>query len=330
MKKTKVKQLTKAAKRRLVIPLVGFPGVRLTASTVKQNLFDSKLQFRTISALVEKFDLDIVFFMMDLTVEAEALGIPVEFVENEAPFVKEYPIKSILDLGNYSIPDPEKDGRMPVFIETMKLMAKKLNSLKGSYIVGPFTLAGHLAEPENIILGTITKPDFVEKVVEYSTEAIMPYAEALTKAGADILCILEPTAVTLSPEYFEKFAGQYIRRIAESIPIPIVLHICGDTTYIVEVMIATGVQGLSLDSLVNLKEVAKKIPNDVLILGNIDPFKIMTQSTPPKVREVVKNLLSEMSGFSNFILATGCDLSRETPLENIATFLETGRNYTRP
>jgi uroporphyrinogen decarboxylase len=61
--------------RRMVIPLMGYPGSQLTRSTLKQNIFNSELHYRSIYKLVERFSPDVAFFMMDLSVEAGAVGL---------------------------------------------------------------------------------------------------------------------------------------------------------------------------------------------------------------------------------------------------------------
>jgi len=43
------------------------------------------------------------------------------------------------------------------------------------------------------------------------------------------------------------------------------------------------------------------------------------------VRQSVCDLLVRMAPYPNFILSTGCDLPQETPLSNIAAFMQAGR-----
>lgn len=61
-----------------VAPLMGLPGIQLTYTTVKENLENAEVQFETIKKLKERFEPDIVFPFMDLSVEAEALGLEIK------------------------------------------------------------------------------------------------------------------------------------------------------------------------------------------------------------------------------------------------------------
>jgi uroporphyrinogen decarboxylase len=95
-------------------------------------------------------------------------------------------------------------------------------------------------------------------------------------------------------------------------------------------MAAAGVDAVSLDSPdigVDLPKVAAELPADVAIIGNINPTGQMLTGTPESVAAEVGNLLERMAPYDNFILSTGCDLPQETPLANIAAFMETGRRW---
>ena len=73
--------------RPLVIPLMGFPGIQLNGSTLKQNTFNWGTQFSTVFALQRRFRPDGIFFFMDLSVEAEAFGATVSFSAGEVPTI---------------------------------------------------------------------------------------------------------------------------------------------------------------------------------------------------------------------------------------------------
>ncbi|NIA29991.1 MAG: hypothetical protein GWP06_08790, partial [Actinobacteria bacterium] len=56
-------------------PLMGYPGIQLTHSTIKQNEFNWGLQFWTISELAKKYKPDGVFFMLDMVAILEPTAI---------------------------------------------------------------------------------------------------------------------------------------------------------------------------------------------------------------------------------------------------------------
>lgn len=314
-----------ASKNRLVIPLMGQPGARLTNSTLKQNLFNPALQVESISRLVDKFKPDAAFFIMDLSVEAGALGLQVLYPASAIPTVESHPVKTLADLDPFRVVDPLEDARVLSYIRTMELMAKRLPVLKGGYVIGPFTLAGLLMGVSDLAMATVTDPDLVYAVVQFSADISRRYANALCEAGADIIAVLEPTATLLSPQAFEMFCGPQVYKVIKDIPAMTVLHICGRTGHLVPNMCHTGFQGLSLDAPVDLVEAARIAGPDIVVMGNIEPAAVMAQGTPDDVRKRVRGIRAAMDSRPNFILSTGCDIPHDTPFENIEAFMEEGR-----
>ena len=127
-----------------VIPLLGAPGVQLSNTTLRDNLTDASVQVRSLELLIERFQTDGIFTFMDLTVEVEALGLRIDFPEDENPSVRSHSIKTLGDLENLKKSYKGISGRMPIFIKVVERLAKSYTILKGAYTIGPFTLAGEL------------------------------------------------------------------------------------------------------------------------------------------------------------------------------------------
>ena len=311
---------------RLVAPLMGYPGAKLTRSSLRQNGFNAELHYRSIHKLVEAFQPDLIFFMMDLSLESGALGLQIRYPRDESPSVEFHPVRQVKDLDRFRVLDPLWDARIRSYIETMQMMRKNIpNCPKGGYVTGPFTLAGLLLGASEIAIATIENPDLVFAALALAEEIISRYALELIRAGTDVIAILEPTATFLSPKSFNTFSGAYINRIAGKLETDIILHICGNTTRLVPAMCETDVQGLSLDTPVNMLNTIKQMPSNMALIGNIDPVRVMVNGSPDDVKVAVRELSMEMQPYPNFILSTGCDLPLETPLENITAFMEAGR-----
>lgn len=317
----------KRSDRRLVIPLAGYPGVRLTSSTVKQNGFNAELQARSLYKLAELISPDAIFTLMDLSIEAGALGLPVRYPLAESASVEWHPVERVSDLDQYKVIDPLYDGRMWAFLETIRLLSKKLSIPIGAHVIGPFTLAGLMIGAGKIALATLDDPDTVHATVNFCEHIVINFAKALRQAGANMISILDPTAVILSPQAYWTFAGRSVQNVVRHLNTQTILHICGNTTHLIEKMCETGVQGLSLDTAVSIPEIAGRVPSDVVLLGNIDPVATMLQGDRAKVRQETAGLLEAMTEYENFILSTGCDLPAETPIENIQELVETTKNY---
>jgi len=320
--------------RRLVAPLAGFPGVEMIGSTIKIAQQNFGEHYKAIRALVDDFHPDLVFPLMDLSVEANALGRFTVFPRDESATVpkERFSLEELEQLASINI---TFDSRLMGFVETLKLMSVSLPNgiLRGAYVVGPFTLAGLMMGADDAVMATVLDPDTLHRLCHFTTERIQEYIQLLLAAGAQVICILEPSAVMLSPEQFSEFSAIYIRHITTSFKYSganFVYHTCGNTMHLVDKMARAGVQGVSLDSRdtgVDLPSVAARLPEDVVVIGNVSPTATMRSGTPQQVCQEVQALLREMEPYPRFVLSTGCDLPQETPIENIRAFMETGRAW---
>ncbi len=312
--------------KNLVIPLLWAPGITLSKTTLKENLTDSKVQYKTLSMLIDKFCPDGIFPMMDLGVEVEALGLNLKFPENAHPLVMKHPVKNREDLKILRDNWHGITGRMKVFIEVMERIAKKYSIIKGGYIIGPFTMAGELIGAHDIATKVMLNPELVFEFVNFSLEVISEYAHALFDAGADTIEVLEPLAVIRSSKKYKEFSLYPFKKLVSNLNNKhLILHICGNTNHLVKLMCDSGAIGLSLDGVMNFKKLKKIIPKEIAIIGNLDPVKIFLQSTPNEVAESTRSLKENMKDTKNFILSSGCDIPLNTPLENIEAFMKAAR-----
>jgi uroporphyrinogen decarboxylase len=322
--------------RRLVAPLAGFPGVEMIGSTIKIAQQNFGEHYKAIRALVDDLHPDLVFPLMDLSVEANALGRFTVFPRDESATVpkEHFSLEELERLESINI---TFDSRLMGFVETLKLMSVSLprDILRGAYVVGPFTLAGLMMGADDAVMSTVLDPDTLHRLCHFTTDRIQEYVQLLLAAGAEVICILEPSAVMLSPEQFSEFSAIYIRHITTSFKYSgasFVYHTCGSTMHLVDKMARAGVHGLSLDSHeagVDLPAVASSLPEDIVVIGNINPTTTMRFGTAQDVQREVTALLKQMSAYPNFVLSTGCDLPQETPIANIRAFMEAGRAWKK-
>lgn len=319
---------------RLVVPLMGFPGLNITNCTIKLAQQNYGEHFRVMRAIAETYEPDMIFPLMDLSVEVNALGRYTIFPKAEsATVVKDQFSFDELTRGEQT--NIAFDTRLLGYVETLKLMSIGLPSsmLKGAYVTGPYSLAALLMGTDDAAMATVLQPDDLHELCQFTTEKIQEYVRLLIAAGAQAICVLEPSAVMLGPDQFSAFSAKYVRHIIESCKytgVATIYHTCGNTMHLVDKMVETGVDAVSLDSPdvgVDLPTVAQSVSPDVVIMGNICPTGTLINGTPAEVAAEVTDLLDRMADYPNFVLSTGCDLPQETPHENIMAFMQAGRQY---
>lgn len=317
----------KPSANNLIIPLMGVNGIHLTNTTLLENLSNADVQYETLKQLITKFKPDGIFAMMDLTVEAQALGLKINLSDNESPSVGEHSVKTLADLEKVKENWKGINGRMGVFIDVIKKLSENSSIINGAYVSGPLTLAGELMGVNELMMNTILEPDLVKDFLDFAVEVISDYTKALFNAGADVVCVLEPTAMMLSPQVYEEFSLTPFKKIIENVDHkPVILHICGDTTHLVEQMGTSGAMGLSLDSQVNMVDTLEKIPENVFLIGNLNPVDVFLNCTPEEVVEATKTLKDATKDYNNFILSSGCDLPIVTSDENLEAFMSAARS----
>ncbi|HOK10487.1 MAG TPA: uroporphyrinogen decarboxylase family protein [Candidatus Hydrogenedens sp.] len=316
--------IVKGSKEVLCCPFASFPGTSLTKSTVKENLNNGILQAETIIALQKVCDFDIVFPMMDLTVEAEAFGANINWDIDELPAITGKIIADANDVKFLPIPEIGEGNRLGIFVEACrKLKMEFPNKWVWGYILGPFSVAGRLMGMTEISIAIKLEPELVHHVLEKVHGLLEQYASALLITGIDGLVILEPASGMLDENDANEFSNNYIKRIVNVIKdkgkIP-VLHNCGRVLHLVESLCATEVEVLHVGSVTEPYDIYPRVPENVVLMGNLNPTETFLQGAPEKVRENTIALLKKMLGYERFVISSGCDIPPGTPIENLIAF----------
>jgi uroporphyrinogen decarboxylase len=132
----------------------------------------------------------------------------------------------------------------------------------------------------------------------------------------------------LSRKAFEEFAMPGLVRVLKKIAtlgMPPILHICGRTSHIIDLMAKTGAVALSIDQ-IELLEAKQKVGDQVCLMGNVRPTATLLGGTPESVRREAEKCLADAGDSPRgFILATGCEVPIESPPENVFALIETAR-----
>ncbi|MEM3677670.1 MAG: uroporphyrinogen decarboxylase family protein, partial [Candidatus Bathyarchaeia archaeon] len=124
-----------------VIPLVTYALSNLTKNTVWEFCHDGDKLAKAIIKGYEKFRYDAVIAFADVYLFAEAVGVTLEFPVDGPPKPLYSPIQSVDDVEKLDIPDPERDGRLPVLIKAIEILSKRFREEVPIYSggQGPFS-----------------------------------------------------------------------------------------------------------------------------------------------------------------------------------------------
>lgn len=196
----------------------------------------------------------------------------------------------------------------------------------GGGTFGPVTITGILLGINNFLKGLIRNPKFISECIKFFSEVIYTMALVYEKAGAKFFTIGDPTAVMLSPNQFWEFSGKYMKSIFSSISIPGFIHIPGDTSHLIENFIKTQAQCLSIDSHVDTKKLMYTVPNDIVVLGNINTVDLLKLSRE-EIEIQVRDLNTTVLNFENYVISSGGGVIEGTKDENIRAIFDITREF---
>ncbi|MEE9613095.1 MAG: MtaA/CmuA family methyltransferase [Desulfatiglandales bacterium] len=259
----------------------------------------------------------------DINVEAEAMGCETRFGEDmiTPPMSK---VKTKEEYGKIKIPDPQKDGRMPQVLEAIRRLKEKTgDQIPLIAALGtPFELLSTTLDFEDITMSFMEDTDFLKEQLEKMTEISKRYAKEIEKAGPDVLMLVDGTSQSIGPKYYPQFSFPYTKALAASLNKPSILHICGNPTTILHLMAETGVSALSLDKPVDILHALEVTAGKVALVGKISPQTLSSGSQEEIVAETEESLRLGMH-----VIAPGCGILPQTPLENLKAYVDCVVNW---
>lgn len=206
---------------------------------------------------------------------------------------------------------------MPLVSQAISLLKEKIGGTHaiGTWILGPFTLAGQLVELDILMKMAIKARTKVEALLDKLVDLIIDLGRHYREIGADYVNLREmgTGADILSPRMFKLIVQPRLRRIFESWDSPKILHICGSTDLIIELMNDCGAEAISVDHKNTLSETRSKIGGEVLLLGDYDGFTLPGQASFEEIEQAIRRCIE--SGVD--AVWPGCDIWPEIKSENL-------------
>ncbi len=312
------------------IPILSFPGIHLIGHTVEELVKSGELQAQCMKAIAEHFNTGAVFSLMDLSVEAEAFGSAVHYSADEVPTIHEILVHDEEEAESLQIPEIGA-GRTGECIKGIKKACELITDRPVfAGIIGPYSLAGRLIGMTEIMIACYEEPDMLEIVLEKVTQFQIAYAKSFKEVGANGICIAEPAAGLLSPKLMKKFSNEYVKQIREAVEddtFIVMYHNCGNVEPLLNRINDIDALAYSFGNAINMEEALKVIPQDRMLIGNIDPAGTLCQGTPELIRKETRELLEKCCHYPNFVISSGCDIPPTTPLENLQAFFDTVNEF---
>ena len=282
---------------------------------------------------LERFGWDGLNPGSDVAVEGEALGSKLGFPEQAPPYVVKAGLANPDDLAHHRVPNPLKAGRMPVVIRATEIVVREVGNevYVMPVIMGPLNCSSQFRGVEDLMMDIVERPEFVERLLDFSTDVVLEYGKALVDAGAHGILIGEAlcTPGMISPATYRSIVPRQ-RRLAEALrkhgAQHVLLHICGNVRRILPIMVEAGADIFDLDWQMDLAEAKRTCaPAGITIRGNLDPAAVLRNGTPDEVYQKSVKAIKAAGAGGGFILGSGCDVASETPYENLDAMVAAAR-----
>ncbi len=218
-------------------------------------------------------------------------------------------------------------GKIPELLKAVSILKQEVDdqaSIVGG-IIGPMTIAAALVGIVPLLKATFKTPEKLTPFLEVAEQAGTALALALIDAGADIICCEDMTASPelIAPHTYKDIEFEFQSKQFAAIPVPKILHICGNVAPIVEWMAQTGADILSLDPKTDAALVREKCSGDIILLGGVDPANTLLMKDTESVKEECEISISQ--GIQ--ILAPGCAVAPATPTENLLAMVDVAKKH---
>jgi [methyl-Co(III) methanol-specific corrinoid protein]:coenzyme M methyltransferase len=258
--------------------------------------------------------LDVVMPLYSVCHEVAALGCPVDW-GNPTAMPDSKPIGS--SEGDIRIPPGLLDHpACKVPLDAIAILRKRLGddaAICGKAF-GPWTLAYHLFGVENFLVGTMDDPQQTRRILERLMPVTVAFAKAQLDAGADVMCIPDhATSDLCSPAAYKEFLIPVHSQLARLVPVPTILHICGNTSDRVAMVAQTGINCLHWDTKSGPPEKMRSLAGDKLsLMGGVSNMMLLG-GKPHEVQAAAVH--AHQAGIN--IIGPECAIPLRTPIDNL-------------
>ena len=200
-------------------------------------------------------------------------------------------------------------------------------------VPGPWSNAAELRGAQELIYDCFDDPDFVHSLMEVVTKLALERAEVIGETDVYIR-FGDPSASCslISPKLYQEFVKPYHQRLFSELKARFPnskwgLHMCGYVDPIMEDILSLPLDWFELDAPSSLEKMVALSQGKVVIRGNV-PNGVFVEGPRERIEAEVKRCIFTAAKSKAFVLAPGCSVPYNAPVENIKYFLEAVYEYS--
>lgn len=274
----------------------------------------------------EDFSIDMVSVISDPVRETSDFGANIVFPFDAVPYASDNFIKKPNDIQKLKVQNPQIGKRMADRIRAVELFKQKVGDhypILG-WVEGAFAEVCDLHGVSETMEDLFASPEFIVEMLEICTQQAISFAEAQIDSGADFIGIGDAAASLISPRMYRKFVLPYEQRIIQRIHekgAKAKLHICGNTSALLKIFPETSADIFDIDYPVNFSDAVQTFGDSISACGNFEPTAVLLQGDLTEVEKSVRHCVAVST--QNTMIAPGCEVPRDTPVENLKAISKT-------
>lgn len=297
--------------------------VRKGVSGFLELCYTPKLAAEVTLQPIRRFGFDAAIMFSDILVIPDALGLKVEFAENEGPKLDR--VLSMDDLGKLAEELPLQRLE-PVFetLDRVKSALPKETTLLG-FCGAPWTVASYMIAgkgtpdqaPARIL--AYSNPVFMDALIDKLVAASTAYLIRQIDAGADAVQIFESFGSALPPALFDRLSLEPIGRIVRALKsgrpqAKVIVFVRGGGANLQRLGQAGFADAIALDWGINPSVIGDDTFENVATQGNLDPLALVAGGAA--MHDGIENIRKAARNRPH-IFNLGHGIVPQTPIEHV-------------
>lgn len=301
-------------------PILMHFAARFNGTTYGKFASDYRALVESNIRAMEYFDTDMVSLISDPYRETSAFGAHIEYIDEGVPRCMNTLVSTLDDVKNLPDPDVYQCERTLDRIKGAAYFQQLLKSTVpvSGWVEGPLAEACDLAGVNEMLIQLMIDPDFTNYIMDKCMITAKNFAKAQVEAGCDLIGIGDAICSQIDRENYDLYVRDrhaeliaYIHECGASVK----LHICGDTSHLLESYRELNADIIDLDWQVDIDQARNILGSQVVLGGNINPVLVQDKSAE-EVFSLSKALVDRYQD-QKYLLAAGCEITVLTPPENL-------------
>ncbi len=234
---------------------------------------------------LRRFDLDAAILFSDILVVPHAMGLKLDFVENEGPA-----LETVRDRA--SVAALQTDGTFEAFDRVAETVGRVKDGLaSGKTLIGfcgaPWTVASYMIEGGSSTRAlarsvAIESPEWFVDLIDRLVDVSVIYLKQQIAAGAEVVQVFDSWAGDIPVALRQRWVGGPIRRIIDGVRaaypgFPVIVFARGVGDGHGAIAAETGATAVSVEQDCDLGELLKTLAAEVAVQGNLDPALLLAE-----------------------------------------------------